>query len=473
MSIHTIREFSLEEFSALLFEEIAALTGATRSIKSRPWNPHLIANSAAFETFLADTASLIEKAEERKRRSTEMHAVFMAALRALILDLFSASTADPELQVGIHLDAKLYGAKHRTRYSNQQLTYRQLKAAFDGLEQLGLLQIVKRGWHDKSGRGAITKVTATQALMHVLRETARLQDFQLNRSPDAEVILLRGFKTKKVAELVDYVDDRETEEMRNRLRYINAVIGEHVLALSISDDDLQQLQRRLAQSRDISHKPIEFSARSLHRIFNNGSFQLGGRFYGGWWQNIPQEYRRRIAIDGEPTVEADYAALHPRLLYAKEGLDSADDPYDIGLDPRHRGWVKQAFNALINAGPRGIAQPRDYDPAEVGLEHKALLDRVRAHHQPIAKHFYTGAGLELQFVDSCIAEHVMLHFADRGIACLPVHDSFIIQERYTDELVEIMYCAYEQAVGSELKGDMSRKLIRIREAGSLINLDGL
>jgi AAA domain len=70
-------------------------------------------------------------------------------------------------------------------------------------------------------------------------------------------------------------------------------------------------------------------------------------------------------------------------------------------------------------------------------------------------------------------EHVMLHFADRGIACLPVHDSFIIQERYTDELVEIMYCAYEQAVGSELKGDMSRKLIRIREAGSLINLDGL
>jgi len=67
----------------------------------------------------------------------------------------------------------------------------------------------------------------------------------------------------------------------------------------------------------------------------------------------------------------------------------------------------------------------------------------------------------------------MLHFADRGIACLPVHDSFIIQERHTDELVEIMYCAYEQAVGSELKGDMSRKLIRIREAGSLINLDGL
>jgi hypothetical protein len=159
------------------------------------------------------------------------------------------------------------------------------------------------------------------------------------------------------------------------------------LALSIYDDEFQQLQRRLSQSRDTSHKPIEFSARSLCRIFNNRSFQLGGRFYGGWWQNTPQEYRRHITIDGEPTDEADYSALHPRLLYAKEGLDSAEDPYDVGLDPEHRGWVKPAFHALINAGPRGIAQPGDYDPTEVGLEHKALLDRVRAHHQPIAKHF--------------------------------------------------------------------------------------
>jgi hypothetical protein len=112
MTIHTIRELSPEEFSTLRFEAIAALTGAERFIKSRPWNPHLVVSSTEFENSLASTASVIDKAEGRRRRSTEVHAVFLAALRALILDLFSAWTADPELQVGIHLDAKPYGATH-------------------------------------------------------------------------------------------------------------------------------------------------------------------------------------------------------------------------------------------------------------------------------------------------------------------------------------------------------------------------
>jgi hypothetical protein len=47
-------------------------------------------------------------------------------------------------------------------------------------------------------------------------------------------------------------------------------------------------------------------------------------------------------------------------------------------------------------------------------------------HEPIAHHFYTGVGLRLQRLDSDIAEKILLHFAQSGIAILPLHDSFLM-----------------------------------------------
>ncbi len=49
----------------------------------------------------------------------------------------------------------------------------------------------------------------------------------------------------------------------------------------------------------------------VHRIFNEGSFEKGGRFYGGWWMSLKEEDRKHITINGEPTIEIDYVALHP------------------------------------------------------------------------------------------------------------------------------------------------------------------
>ena len=55
-------------------------------------------------------------------------------------------------------------------------------------------------------------------------------------------------------------------------------------------------------------------------------------------------------------------------------------------------------------------------------------------HEPIAHHFYTGVGLRLQRLDSDIAEKVLLHFAQSGIAILPLHDSFLMHNGYEPSL---------------------------------------
>src|SRR5204862_2056675 len=199
-------------------------TGAVSFYKPRPWNPHLVVNSPEFDRFVADTAAQIEKTERRKGRPKEAQNAFLTAISALILDLHSAYMVDPRQQVGISLDANRYAAKKRTRYCNQRLTSKQLRAAFDGLQRLGYLTVDKRGWHDsKSGSGANTKIRATEGLIELVSEKPLLAGGQACRSPDAEVILLRDRKSTRTGRgrLIDYEDDPVTHEMRHRLRHIN------------------------------------------------------------------------------------------------------------------------------------------------------------------------------------------------------------------------------------------------------------
>ena len=37
--------------------------------------------------------------------------------------------------------------------------------------------------------------------------------------------------------------------------------------------------------------------------------------------SLKEQDRRHITINGEPTIEIDYVALHPVLLYARQGID--------------------------------------------------------------------------------------------------------------------------------------------------------
>jgi sugar lactone lactonase YvrE len=151
---------------------------------------------------------------------------------------------------------------------------------------------------------------AKEALIKSLEEQANLCEEQICVSPEAEVIWLKSLKTDG-GNLIDYEETDQTSTMRDTTRYLNAVLAEHSLRLDVSDDEFRKIQLRLRN--DKNRRLIEFADRSLHRVFNDGVFDKGGRFYGGWWQGIPREYRRSIIINGEPAVEADYSAIHPSL----------------------------------------------------------------------------------------------------------------------------------------------------------------
>src|SRR5665213_2823864 len=98
----------------------------------------------------------------------------------------------------------------------------------------------------------------------------------------------------------------------------------HHIDLLLPDAEIEELYEKEdpeaemeAFQNDERDRPkfVEFERVRLYRVFNNGSFKEGGRFYGGWWQGIPSRYRQYITIDGHTTWEYDYSYLHPAMLY--------------------------------------------------------------------------------------------------------------------------------------------------------------
>ena len=70
---------------------------------------------------------------------------------------------------------------------------------------------------------------------------------------------------------------------------------------------------------------INYSKFKLRRIFSNEELNLHGRFYGGWWQSLPERFRQHITIDGRQTVEVDYSDVDPDLLANPDKSLKAED----------------------------------------------------------------------------------------------------------------------------------------------------
>ena len=196
------------------------------------------------------------------------------------------------------------------------------------------------------------------------------------------------------------------------------------------------------------------------RIFNNKTFDDGGRFYGGWWQRIDSDYRKDIRINHVPTVEIDYSSLHVILAYTEAGLDywqnTDKDPYDLPVrgvnNPEHsRDITKLFFLLSLNASDEQAlfkafrselnykAYPYTF-PDEVLA---ALLDTIKQGHPDIAHLICSGAGLKLMNIDSRICEYVIADFVRTGTPILTVHDSFIVPFEEEDRLLQLMKKAFE------------------------------
>jgi hypothetical protein len=383
----------------------------------------------------------------------------------------------------IHLDKNWYSdsTRYKTKYSYRIFVDR----AYRGLLHLGYLSQVKAGVSHGSRGLYLTRYRATPKLLKLfdskslielpvlfagqleVGETIRVQHSYQEQVPLKELDKYGQPKTRtvKYRELVEYDDTEQTNQMRHNLQLINDRIATKWIDLELSKEEHIDLVAQMAK-KDKEHledspddyRPLMLSKRSLYRVFNDTEFKSGGRFYGGWWQEIPSKYRDRITIDGKRTVQLDYSGLHPHILYHEKGLKLKDDPYQVNLIPSKnaddtdgfRKFIKRCFNAMLNAEAEMTRPPKASKgkPKETlghwGVTWKQIVKSIRERHRDIEEQFFTGAGLRLQRIDSDLCEAVMLAKMKRSaeIVVLPVHDSFIVHHGYKDELMAMMLGAY-------------------------------
>lgn len=292
-----------------------------------------------------------------------------------------------------------------------------------------------------------------------------------NKKP---ILLKRGKdkgkeKTKKDKISVDvpYDETPETMEMKRKLTAYNNLLRKSFIDIPDFPDEGIVYEGTYKNGKKFKQTiRIDDCNKFVSRIFNNGSWDDGGRFYGAWWVNLPKEWRDKIRINDEETVEVDFKGLHLKLLYNQEGITYTNDPYEIDIPyfkdadrDKLRQLVKFACLILINAkdeqsAVKGIIKdihkneklhwfieqygkinPKNKNKKSLSKELiNEILNPIRIEHEKISKHFMSGAGIKLMNLDSNIARDVIEYYTVHKAPVLCIHDSFIIPIRYAPQI---------------------------------------
>lgn len=405
------------------------------------FDPEKRSASPALSEAIRRAVSLLESREaslgaRKRRRSAEDRRKFILAVEAIICNLVAARLASPDGLLAVPRDANVMWPARRYRspvYGSHFL------AAIDLMTdpEVGLAEIVTKGFKVDSEHRQLTTIVATPAFSDLLGTGPSWAD--LRRNTASEVVVLRGRKDPKtgIAPTLDYPDTATTRRLRKDVQRLNRYLGAApLIVLPPSGPDAT---------------PIDPTRRTVRRIFNNGVWTEGGRFFDGFWETMPKAERferLRIATaetpEGEQIVNVDYGQLFPSLAYAMQDLPRPDpDLYDVRGDGRHRDGFKRLLNALLFATQQMTRWPTDTSSEfPAGTKLQAVLAEIAIYHEPIAHLFGTGIGFRLMNMESAILLDALFRLYAAGVTALPLHDSILVAASHEMAARDAMQEAY-------------------------------
>ena len=427
--------------------------------------------------------------------------------KTLLLDLYVSWMSDPNMYLGIFMAKSAW--KPNSRYNALHLSFRMV-AIIKKLEAVGLIEV------ELGREGILTRIRATRQLQLLFRDL-KFPISEVTFGYMEETIILRAApeksnkknarKSKKKLD-IEYDDTPETIRMRGVLNKYNELLNKSRLdVFSLEVPYIDRNVKKEEGAGDNVRVYIDHRNTFVKRVFNNASWEAGGRFYGGWWQHINEELRSDIMINDNPVVEIDFTAMHIALLQAQvaeksepdlvvvkgsepqqksdffqefstsrfidtdDAPNANDDPYTLNKtifphknDFDQRKAVKKLVLMAINAKSRILAfsafrsdNPKG-DPLRkmTNAELSQLLDAFIEKHPKLESFLCTGKGLELMYLDSRIAESVIEQLTDKSIPVLCVHDSFIVADKEKHELLRAMDHACNQVIGCNIRSDYTK-----------------
>lgn len=384
-------------------------------------------------------------------------------LKVVLLHLYVTWCTDPKLKVSYQRNVNAY--KPKSRYNSLHISKKTIQVV-NTLISAGLVEH-KLGFNDQeTGISRESRMWPTEALIEKFR-SAKFGPLDVGNHENKECIILREQDSDTGKQIkIEYENDEQIKRMRRELRDYYALLCRTFIDIPTLKEN--SIDLGLDKKGRPKHLIVSQRDKFVRRIFNRGSFKKGGRFWGGWWQRCPKEWRERIFINDEPTVEIDYSGLHIVLLYAKAGIDYwkvvGVDPYtipkpDFLMDNEQtrrvcKGLVLVALNAKDEESAyRAFRSEAAAGSAEKRLTNEQLaflLATLKAKHKPIANEFASDAGIDLMNLDAKITEDIIRGFTATNQPILTIHDSYIVIDGHEEVLGIAMREAFARV--AEIRG---------------------
>ena len=350
------------------------------------------------------------------------------------------------------MNPKYFKKKNIGKLTKGKIGYNGWSATVKIFKQLGYVQIVKgkEGWlsrikyTDKFYNGVIEKFKLNpQDILKTKPNIVKTKTviLETNSSITKKNNKKTKKKTKKVKVELVVKNSRRTYQVFKRIENYNKLL----LNTDIAPGKMDVM----------TEKETHFANRTYTRRFVKANLQLGGRFYGPYWQTLPKKYRKLIKINGEEVVELDYNAMHLHLLYSRLNKRLYDyysinkDPYDI--PEYNRKIVKLVFTSCINenctrkninnVGGKLVSQKLP-DLYEEGLPYREMIDSLGKNHPEVAPMFYSEIGYEISYMESRVTDYVVTVLTKQRIPVLSIHDSFVVVKSKKSYLRAIMQEAF-------------------------------
>lgn len=325
----------------------------------------------------------------------------------------------------------------KTRYLPDYLTERIVVRAVQILEDTGM--IVK-----EAGTGKVIKVASqlSHTGYNTVQEATRLKlaeevdvgltaydDFEVR--PNSEVVILKGNKVtpRSTSEFLDYSNNSKigvevTERIRPKVRAMNEFIAQHEITY-------------------LGNVQCNRSATTYSRIFNGGSLEKGGRYFGHWAQTLPSAERKLVRIDGQEVMDLDYQTMFYNLLLSHDGADqpNSGDAFSIPGYEQHRTQFKKLAYSMLNSTRKLKAFPEGFNKGGWTDGFSKLKALLISHLPLLLKYDGTGVGLHLMRMESDIitraCENMMLH--NNGFVIM--HDGLLVSKdaKYPEECMREAY----------------------------------
>jgi len=329
------------------------------------------------------------------------------------------------------------------------------------------------GKYDETDRKKNKGIRPANVLEYTVHGTSRV-DWVQPTSLKNEDVVARDENGNKRRIDETFLSNKDVAEAKSKMEVINRENNRHRV--------------RLGDNRVETHLQVIFKAvgkldpltQNLYQVIQENECGRQYTMLNGF-QSLKSKERLDITIDGEQVCEVDYSSLHPRMLYAMEGINYTGDVYDTGNLYQKLGISKEecrlatklmllvAINSEhIHNGIYSFKEAWILHEADI-LERQGKIAQAKAHrqlmkkrgaykigwiwqlyyyleakHSAIKKYFGTGMGIQLQYIDGKIMRNICYEFASKGHCSLPVHDSLVVKRKDEWMAVELMKKYYEK-----------------------------